>query len=180
MAVFIHLLPSPSTMIALLIWIFILLDFQISWPLVLNCSHTICQIMPYLYLFVLEDKPQRNEYLPHFFFFFLLRVTENDHLMMSMCKVFSCVVGKGCFLWAVCYLGKNPLAFALLHSVLQGQNCLLLRVFLDFLLLHSSSLKWKGHLFLGVSSKRFVGLHRTVQLQLLQCYWSRHRLGLLW
>ena len=23
-----------------------------------------------------------------------------------------------------------------------------------------------------------VGLHRTVQLQLLQCYWSGHRLGL--
>ena len=26
--------------------------------------------------------------------------------------------------------------------------------------------------------KGFVGLHRTVQLQLLQHYWSRHRLGL--
>ena len=25
-----------------------------------------------------------------------------------------------------------------------------------------------------------VGLHRTVQLQLLQCYWSGHRLGLPW
>ena len=25
-----------------------------------------------------------------------------------------------------------------------------------------------------------VGLHRTVQLQLLQRYWLRHRLGLLW
>ena len=24
----------------------------------------------------------------------------------------------------------------------------------------------------------FIGLHRTVQLHLLQCYWSRHRLGL--
>ena len=30
--------------------------------------------------------------------------------------------------------------FALLHSVLQGQICLLLHVFLDFLLLHSSPL----------------------------------------
>ena len=28
-------------------------------------------------------------------------------------------------------------AFALLHSVLQGQSCLLLQVSLDFLLLHS-------------------------------------------
>ena len=37
-------------------------------------------------------------------------------------------------------LGKTLLAFALLHSVLQGQICLLLQVFLDFLLLHSSPL----------------------------------------
>ena len=37
--------------------------------------------------------------------------------------------------------------------VLQGQPCLLLQVSLDFLLLDSSSLWWKGHLFL-VSSRR--------------------------
>ena len=34
-------------------------------------------------------------------------------------------------------LGKTLLAFALLHSVFQGQICLLPQVFLDFLLLHS-------------------------------------------
>ena len=39
------------------------------------------------------------------------------------------------------------LAFAPLHFVLQGQTCLLLQGFLDFLLLHSSPLWWKGHLF---------------------------------
>ena len=33
------------------------------------------------------------------------------------------------------------LAFALLHFVLQGQICLLLQVFLDFLLLHSWNVK---------------------------------------
>ena len=44
---------------------------------------------------------------------------------------------------------KTLLAFALLHFVLQGQICLLLQVFLDFLLLHSSPLWWKGQL-LGV------------------------------
>ena len=32
-------------------------------------------------------------------------------------------------------LGKILLAFSVLHSVLQGQICLLLQVFLDFLLL---------------------------------------------
>ena len=34
--------------------------------------------------------------------------------------------------------------------------------------------------FGGISSKSLVGLHRTVQLQLLQHFWLRHRLGLLW
>ena len=53
--------------------------------------------------------------------------------MMSMCGVFSCVVGRGCLLWPVCSLGKTLLAFALLNSVLQGQICLLLQVFLDHL-----------------------------------------------
>ena len=61
-----------------------------------------------------------------------------DHLVMSMCRIFSCVVGRGCLLWPVCFLGKTLLAFALLHFVLQGQICLLLQVSLDFLLLHSS------------------------------------------
>ena len=60
---------------------------------------------------------------------------------MSMCRVFSCVVGRGCLLWPVRSFGKTLLAFALLHSVLQGQICLLLQVFLDFLLLHSWNVK---------------------------------------
>ena len=37
----------------------------------------------------------------------------------------------------MCSLGKTLLAFALLHSVLQVQICLLHHVFLDFLRLHS-------------------------------------------
>ena len=44
---------------------------------------------------------------------------------MSMCRVFSCVVGRGCLLWPVHSLGKTLLAFALLHSIFQGQICLL-------------------------------------------------------
>ena len=87
--------------------------------------------------------------------------------MMSMCRVFSCVVGRGCLLWPVRSLGKTLLAFALLHSVFQGQICLLPQVFLDFLLLHSSPLYWKGHLFRVLVLKGLVGLHRTVQLPLL-------------
>ena len=90
------------------------------------------------------------------------------------------VVGRGCLLWPVCSLGRTLLAFALLHSVLKGQICLLLQMFLDFLLLHSSPLKWKGHLFWVLVLEDLVGLHRTTQLQLLQHYWSGHRLRLLW
>ena len=35
---------------------------------------------------------------------------------MSMCRVFSCVVGRGCLLWPVHSLGITLLVFALLHS----------------------------------------------------------------
>ena len=99
---------------------------------------------------------------------------------MSMCRVFSCVVGRGHLLWPVCSLGKILLAFALLHSVFQGQICLLVQVSLDFLLMHFSPLCWKGHLFWVLVLKGLIGLHRAVELQLLQHYWLGHRLGLLW
>ena len=82
---------------------------------------------------------------------------------MSMCRVFSYVVGRGCLLWPVHFLGKTLLVFALLHSAFQGQTCLLLQVILDFLLLHSSPLEWKGHLFWGVSLKGLVGLHAAAK-----------------
>ena len=57
---------------------------------------------------------------------------------MSMCKAISCVDEKGYLLWLVYSLGRIQLSFALLHFVLQGQICLLLQVYLDFLLLHSN------------------------------------------
>ena len=77
----------------------------------------------------------------------------------------------------VCYdqcvlVAKLLWALALLHSVLQGQICLLLQVCLDFLLLHSSPLLWKGHLFLGVGSRRSC---RST----FQHYWPGHRLVML-
>ena len=36
-------------------------------------------------------------------------------MVMSMCGVISCVVGRGCLLWLVCSLDRSLLAFALLH-----------------------------------------------------------------
>ena len=91
-----------------------------------------------------------------------------DHLVMSLCRVFSYVVGRGCLLWPVHSLGKTLLAFALLHFVLQGQICPVLQVSLDFLLLHSRSLWWNEHCFLVLVLEGLVVLYRTIQLQLLQ------------
>ena len=84
---------------------------------------------------------------------------------MSMCRVVSCVVGRGFLLWLVHFHSRTLLALALLHFSLQGQSCLLLQVSLDFLLLHSSPLSWKGHLLLVLVLGGLVGHLRTIQLQ---------------
>ena len=60
-----------------------------------------------------------------------------DHMVIPTCVESSLVLLEE----GVCYdQCKTLLAFALLHSVLQGQICLLLQVFLDFLPLHFSPL----------------------------------------
>ena len=98
---------------------------------------------------------------------------------MSMCRVFSCVGGRGYLLWPVRSLGRTLLAFAMLHSVLQGQICLTPGVsWLPTFAFQSPIMKRTS--FGGVSLKGLVDLHRTVQLQLLQRYWLGHRLRLLW
>ena len=50
--------------------------------------------------------------------------------MMSMCTVFSCVVGRGCLLWPVHLLGRTLLAFPLLHSVSKTKFACYSRCFL--------------------------------------------------
>ena len=47
-----------------------------------------------------------------------------DNLVISMCRVFSCVVVRGCLLQPVRSLGKTLLALSLLYSTFQGQICL--------------------------------------------------------
>ena len=71
---------------------------------------------------------------------------------------------EGVFYDQCIFLAKLLLVFAVLHSVFQGQICLLLQVSLEFLLLHSSPLWWKGHLFLVLVLEGLIDLHRTVQL----------------
>ena len=95
---------------------------------------------------------------------------------MSMCRVFSFVIGRGCLPRPVRSLGKTLLAFALLHSVLQGQIC---RYFLISYFCIPVCYNEKDIIFWVLILEGLVGLHKTVQLQFLQHYWLGHRLGLL-
>ena len=99
---------------------------------------------------------------------------------MPICRVISCIVWKRCLLWPLCSLDKTLIDFALFHLYSKSQTYLLLQVSLDFLLLHSSPLWWKGHLFWVLFLEGLVDLFRTVLFHLLLNQWLGHRLGLLW
>ena len=93
-----------------------------------------------------------------------------DHLVMSMCRVVSCIVGRVYLLWPVCSIGKTLLAFALLHFVLQGQTCLLFQVSFwlpTFAFQYPMMKRTSFFFFLVLVPEGLVDLHRTVQLQLL-------------
>ena len=97
-----------------------------------------------------------------------------NYLLISMCRVVPCVAGRQfwrrcCFFFFSFFMTslfswKILLAFALLHFVPQGHDCLLLQVSPDFLLLHSSPLWWKGHLFKVLVLEGLIGLYRNIQL----------------
>ena len=91
----------------------------------------------------------------------------------------SCVVERRCLLWLVCSLDKSVRHCPALFCN-TDQICLLFQVYLDFLLLHSNPLWWKGHIFLVLVIESLVGLQRTDQLQLLWPSWLGHRFELLW
>ena len=71
---------------------------------------------------------------------------------------------------------KTLLVFALLHFVFQGQICLLLQVSLIFCIPVSYN---EVDIVWVLVLEGLVGLHRTMQLQLLQHYWFGHKLELL-
>ena len=54
-----------------------------------------------------------------------------------------------------CFLLAKLLAFALLHSVLQGQTCLLLQLSLDFLLLFQSPMMKRTYFFAVISRRSY-------------------------
>ena len=97
---------------------------------------------------------------------------------MSMCRVFSYVVGRGCLLWPVCSLGKILLASFCTprpnFPVIPGVS------WLPTFCIPVPYNVLKRHLFWVLVLDGLVGLNRTIQLQLLQHYRLGHRLGLLW
>ena len=97
---------------------------------------------------------------------------------MSLLRVFSCIIGRGCLLWLLCSLGKTVLTFALLHftsrlnlPVTPGVSWLPTFALLFPMMKRSS--------FLDVSfrSCRSPWNH---SISFLQHYWLGPRLGLLW
>ena len=98
------------------------------------------------------------------------------------CVESSRVVGRGCFSW------QNSSAFSWQNSIsLCPASFCTPRPNLPV----TPGVSWlptfafqspimKRNLFWVLVLKGFLGLHRTIQLQLLQHYWLGHRLGLLW
>ena len=97
-----------------------------------------------------------------------------------MCRVFSCVCWKRVFAMTNVFSWQNsislsPASFCIPRPnlpVTPGVSWLPTFAFQSPIMKRTS--------FLGVVLKGLVGLHRTVQLQLLQHYWLGHRLQLLW
>ena len=88
-----------------------------------------------------------------------------------MCRVFSCVVGRGCLLWPVHFLGKTLLVFALLHSIFKAKFACYSRCFLTSYFFIPVPYNEKDIFFGVLVLEGLVGLHSTTQLQLLQHYW---------
>ena len=99
---------------------------------------------------------------------------------MSTCTVISCAVGKGCCLWPVCSLDKTLLALPCFILYCKAKlNLLLLSISWLLTFAFQSLMMKKDIFFLAFVLEGLVGLHRTIQIQLLQHRWLGHRLGLL-
>ena len=94
------------------------------------------------------------------------------HLVMSMCRVMSCVVGRACLLFCCdqCILLAKLLAFALFYFVLQGQTCWILHVLLTSYFCIPILIWWKELLSfsLMLALEGFVGHQAAAAAKLLQ------------
>ena len=85
---------------------------------------------------------------------------------MSVCRFVSC--WKRVYAMSSVFLWQNSVTFHPAPFCNPRLNLLLLQVSLDFLLLHSSPLWWKGHL-LGVRSRRSYSCCLVIQSCLTLC-----------
>ena len=83
---------------------------------------------------------------------------------MSLSRVISCVVWRGCLLWLVHSLSKSLLVFALFHFVLQGKTCCYFRYLLTTYFCIPVPYDEKDIFLLVLVLEVLVGLHRTVRL----------------
>ena len=98
-----------------------------------------------------------------------------------MCRVVSYTVPRACLLWLVHSLSTTLLAFDLLCFVFKAKFAFYSGYLLIFYFRIPVPYDEKDIFFWGVFVlEGLIGLHRTVQLKLLQDYWLGHRLGLLW
>ena len=97
---------------------------------------------------------------------------------MSMCRVVSCVIEKGCLLLPVCSFDKTQLLHCLILYSKPKLACYS-RYLLTFYFCIPVPYDEKD-LFWVLVIEGLVDPHRTIQLQLLQHEWLGHRLGLLW
>ena len=97
---------------------------------------------------------------------------------MSMCRVFCCVVGKGCLLWPV-HSWQNSISLCPASFCIPRPNLPVTPgvYWLPTFAFKSDIMKRTSFLLVLAGLE---GLHRTIQLQLLQHYWLGHRLGLPW
>ena len=102
-----------------------------------------------------------------------------DHLVTSLCRDVSWVVGKGCLLWPACSLDKTvSLCTDSFCSPRPNLSVILGTSWLPAFAFQSPVMKRTSFLVLVLED--LVGLHRTSQLQFLWYQWLEHRLGLLW
>ena len=98
---------------------------------------------------------------------------------MSMCRVFSCVVERG-FAMASAFSSQNSVSLCPV-SFCTPRPSLPVTPDVSWLSTFAFQSPIMKRMFFGVLVlKGLIDLHRTIQLQLLQHYWSGHRLGLPW
>ena len=97
---------------------------------------------------------------------------------MSVYRVISSVE-RGCLLWLVCSLDKTLLACACFILFSKPKPSCFSGYLLTFYFGTPAHYDEKTS-FLVLILEGLVGLHRSIQLQLLQHSWLEHRLGLLW